>query len=81
MAQKLSLHALLQRPRVCWSDPGCRPVHLLSSHDLAGIWDIKQRRMGIDVSSGLISVKKNLTRYLKGFFKVVLWSKIGQNEN
>ena len=51
------------------SDPRCRPMHCLSSHAVAGVPHIKWRKMGqsssakrgglgLDVSSGLIILKK-----------------------
>ena len=48
--------ALLQRPRFAGSDPGCGPA-LLASHAVEGS-HIQSRKIGIDVSSGLIFVKQ-----------------------
>ena len=41
------------------SDPRCGPMHCFSSHAVAGVPHIKQRKMGAAVSSGLIFLKKN----------------------
>ena len=37
VAHWLSSHVRLQQPGVCWSDPGGRPAHCLSSHVVAGV--------------------------------------------
>ena len=40
------------------SDPRCEPTHCLSSHAVAGIPHIKQRKMTRDVSSGPVFLSK-----------------------
>ena len=44
-------------------DPGRGPMHCLSSHAMEGVPHTKYKKMGTDVSSGLIFLKK---RSLKG---------------
>ena len=39
-------------------DPGCRPTHHLSSQAVVGVPHIKQRKVGMDVSSGPIFLSK-----------------------
>ena len=45
-------------PGIVGSDPGCRPMHGLSSHDVAGVPHIKLRKMVTNVSSGPLSLSK-----------------------
>ena len=52
VAQRLSAHVLLQRPRVRWFGSWVQTWHRLASHAVVGIPNIKQRKMGTDVSSG-----------------------------
>ena len=58
LEQQLSSCALLLQPGVCWFGSRCRPTYHLSSHAVAGAPHIKWRKMGIDVSSGLIFLKR-----------------------
>ena len=54
VAQWLSLCVLLRWPSVRWFGSQVWTWHHLSSHAVAGIPHIKQRKMGMDVSSGPI---------------------------
>ena len=58
MAQQLSSHILLRGLGFARLDPGCGPMYHLSSHAMAGVPHIKKSKMGMDVSSGLIFLKK-----------------------
>ena len=45
-------------PRFTGLDPGCGLIHRLSSHAVAGIPHIKQKKMGTDISSGPVFLSK-----------------------
>ena len=57
--------AAVKVPRFCFgspgftgSDPRCGPTDDLSSHPVVGVPHIKWRKMGTDVSSGLVFLSK-----------------------
>ena len=52
VAQQLSSHVPLQRPGVHRFGSRVRTWHRLASHAVVGVPHIKQRKMGMDVSSG-----------------------------
>ena len=58
VAQWLSLHLPLWRPRVCQFGSPVKPMHCLASHAVAGIPQIKQRKVGMDVSSGPVFLSR-----------------------
>ena len=58
VAQRLSVHVLLQWPRVCQFGSWVQTWHCLASHAVSGIPHIKQRKMGMDVSSGPVFLSK-----------------------
>ena len=58
VAQWLSLHALLRRPRICHYRSRVWNCDRLSSHAVAGVWHIKQRKMDTDISSGPVFLSK-----------------------
>ena len=58
VAQWLSSCSLLWRPGVHWFGSWARPTQCLSSHAVAGIPHIKQRKMGMNVSSRSIFLGK-----------------------
>ena len=58
VAQWLSSHVLLQQPGVHRFGSQVWTWHHLASHAVVGIPHIKRRRMGTDVSSGPIFLKK-----------------------
>ena len=58
VAQWLSLHILLQQPGVCRFGSQVQTWHRLASHAVIGVPHIKQRKMGMDVSSGPVFLSK-----------------------
>ena len=58
MAQWLSLHVPLWRPRVRQFGFRVQAWHHLATHAVAGVPHIKWRNMGTDVSSGLVFLSK-----------------------
>ena len=58
VAQRLSSCALLQQPGVHQFRSGCRPMHHLSNHAVAGVPHTKQRKKGTDVSSRPVFLSK-----------------------
>ena len=58
VAQRLSSNAPLWLLGFAGSDSWCRPMHCSSSHAVAGVLHIKQRKMGIDVNLGPIFLSK-----------------------
>ena len=58
MAQQLSSHVPFQRPGVHWFGSQVRRWHRSSSHAVVGVPQIKQRKMGTDVSSGPVFLSK-----------------------
>ena len=51
-------HKTVCRPGVCWFRSRVLTWYCMASHAVAGVPHIKQRKMGTDVSSGLIFLKK-----------------------
>ena len=58
VAQQLSAHVLLQRPRIHRFGSQVRTWHHLGHHAVVGAPHIKWRRMGMDVSSGPVFLSK-----------------------
>ena len=58
VAQWLSVHVLLQGFRVSRFGSQVRTQDRSSSHAVAGVPHIKQRKMGMDVSSGPVFLSK-----------------------
>ena len=58
VAQQLSLHVPLQRPRVCQFRSQVQTWHCLASHAVIDILHIKWRKMGTDVSSEPVFLSK-----------------------
>ena len=58
MAQQLSAHVPLQRPGVRWFGSRVRTWHRLASHAVVGVPHIKERKVGMDVSSGPVFLSK-----------------------
>ena len=58
MAQRLSVHVPLRRPGVLWFRSRVWTGHHLALHAVVGVPHIKQRKMGTDVSSGPVFLKK-----------------------
>ena len=58
VAQWLSSHVLLRRPRVGWFRSPVWTWHRLASHAVAGVPHIKWRKMGMDVSLGPVFLSK-----------------------
>ena len=58
VAQWLSWYILLRWPRVCQFGSQVRIWHHWSNHAVVGIPRIKQRKMGMDVSSGPVFLSK-----------------------
>ena len=54
----LSMHGPLQQPGVCQLGSWVLTWHHLASHAMVGIPHIKQRKMGMDVSSGPVFLSK-----------------------
>ena len=52
VVQQLSSHIQIRQPRVCQLGSRVWTWHGLSSHAMAGIPHIKQRKIGMDISSG-----------------------------
>ena len=52
MVQRLSAHVPLRRPGVQGSDPRCGQGTAWQANAVVGVPHIKQRKMGMDVSSG-----------------------------
>ena len=50
MVQRLGSHV--------GSDPRCGPMHCLSSHAVAGVPHVKERKTGMEVSSGRVFFSK-----------------------
>ena len=58
VAQRLSVHMLLRWPRVCQFRSRVQTWHRLASHAVVGVPHIKWRKMGTDVRSGPVFLKK-----------------------
>ena len=58
VAQRLSAHVPLQQPGVCQFGSQVWTWHHLTSHAVVGVPHIKQRKMGMDVSSGPVFLSR-----------------------
>ena len=58
VAQQLSSHVLLWQPGVHQFRSRVQTWHRMASHAVAGIPHIKERKMGMDVSSGPVFLSK-----------------------
>ena len=68
MPQRLSVHVPLWRPRVRRFESQVRTWHCLAGYAVVGVPHIKWRKMGTDVSSGLVFLKKKKKKKEKKFF-------------
>ena len=58
VVQQLSAQVLLLWPRVHWFGSRVRTWHRMASHAVVGVPHIKWRKMGMDVSSGPVFLRK-----------------------